>query len=292
MKKLWLHYPKQESEVFIDECGIEEFFAGQTYSYTVLTNFILHYVESGSGYLNIRGKMYRIESGEGFLLRKGDQVKYTADRENPWCNYWVGLDGKLFNTEIKNTTLKYSQPLKFHRHLLSDAIREFCLCEMRHEKSLENDYYWYMSQAYALLYLILQDFPKNRLDVDIDTDKDNSYATYALEIMKKYYDTITISEIADVIGISRSYLYKEFTKKYDKSPKQMLNIIRLEAASEMLSNLDLSISEIGLRIGFNNVSDFSKSFKLYLGSSPTRYRKNIRGDSETFSQTDETNTQK
>ena len=41
----------------------------------------------------------------------------------------------------------------------------------------------------------------------------------------------------------------------------------------MLIDTDLSVSEIGYRIGYNNLTFFHRQFQKQLGMSPSKYRK-------------------
>ena len=51
------------------------------------------------------------------------------------------------------------------------------------------------------------------------------------------------------------------------------NLLKLEDAKKLLSETDLSITEIALDTGFNDVSYFIKLFKKQFGISPLKYRK-------------------
>lgn len=100
-----------------------------------------------------------------------------------------------------------------------------------------------------------------------------------VEEAKRYIDTnfyreITVTEIADSVGINDRYLYNLFMKYENLSPKKYLNSIRLNRAKYMLKNTDAAISEIAVSIGFSDVLTFSRFFSKNIRLSPTEYRKN------------------
>jgi transcriptional regulator GlxA family with amidase domain len=57
-----------------------------------------------------------------------------------------------------------------------------------------------------------------------------------------------------------------------ESLSSYLNRIRVEKASRMLTETDLSLSEIAGSCGFEDQSWFSKIFKNFIGVSPGKYR--------------------
>jgi YesN/AraC family two-component response regulator len=47
----------------------------------------------------------------------------------------------------------------------------------------------------------------------------------------------------------------------------------MERAKQMLEEGKLSITEISLKTGYNNLTHFSRAFKKYHGNNPNHYRK-------------------
>ena len=50
----------------------------------------------------------------------------------------------------------------------------------------------------------------------------------------------------------------------------------MKEAKELLFETDLKVNEISAKVGYDNEKHFMKSFKAYVGVSPSEYRKNIR----------------
>lgn len=89
-------------------------------------------------------------------------------------------------------------------------------------------------------------------------------------------DNINISEFAKKLNISRAYLYELSMKVYGKSPKQLIQEIRIRNAKTLLTLTDKSITEIAASCGFGNPVYFAEIFKSQEGMSPSKYRKNIK----------------
>lgn len=58
--------------------------------------------------------------------------------------------------------------------------------------------------------------------------------------------------------------------------KEYIIIYRLQKAKELLETTDKTISTIGLDIGFNNVNQFIKLFKLKENCTPLQYKKSMK----------------
>ena len=64
-----------------------------------------------------------------------------------------------------------------------------------------------------------------------------------------------------------------YLKKYNLSYQQLLNNVRYELASELLSESEQPIYAISALVGFSDSTVFSKGFKKYIGETPSKYRK-------------------
>ena len=82
-----------------------------------------------------------------------------------------------------------------------------------------------------------------------------------------------LEDIAGQFHLSRYYLahcYKQIT---GYSIKNYRMLCRIAAARELLTSTSLSVSEICERVGFSDMSNFSRYFKKEEGMSPLQYRR-------------------
>ena len=85
------------------------------------------------------------------------------------------------------------------------------------------------------------------------------------------YD-ISVKDIADFVGIDRTYLYRLFKKHLGMSPSKLLTDVRLKRAISLMEYNQLSVNEIAVSAGFYDLSHFSKAFIAEFGMSPGKYR--------------------
>ena len=91
-------------------------------------------------------------------------------------------------------------------------------------------------------------------------------------MMKEWDKNYKISVYAEASGISERSFYGFFKKWAGRSPVDYRNELRTTAAASLLRSTNLSISEVALRVGFEDPYYFSRVFKKNTGISPAAYR--------------------
>ena len=92
-------------------------------------------------------------------------------------------------------------------------------------------------------------------------------------ISKEFSDPLfSVSALAERIGVSTSYLRREFAKHFGSSPVAYLKEMRLYNAKNLLDSEYLLIGEIAEQCGFTSASYFIQFFGKAVGTSPNKYR--------------------
>lgn len=91
-----------------------------------------------------------------------------------------------------------------------------------------------------------------------------------------YREDIGRNEIGAAFHLVPEYLSKLYKKKTGMNLKDSINGCRIEQAKKLLAGRDMSVGEIAVDVGFDNLSYFSTLFKKNLGVSPLEYRKQAR----------------
>lgn len=89
----------------------------------------------------------------------------------------------------------------------------------------------------------------------------------------RYDEKIQLKNLAQDVGLSPFYLNRLFKEKTGFTPRQYLEKVRIQKAVLLLKTTDLSSTEIGFQVGYENLSSFYKAFKNVTGCSPGEYRK-------------------
>ncbi len=87
------------------------------------------------------------------------------------------------------------------------------------------------------------------------------------------YSTATLSEAAQMMGLSAPYLSRLICQAFGKNFKTLLMEARFSAACELLCSTRMPVGEIINQVGYENNSFFHKEFKRRYGMTPNSYRK-------------------
>jgi AraC family transcriptional regulator len=83
---------------------------------------------------------------------------------------------------------------------------------------------------------------------------------------------ISLSEMAGVLNLSQYHFCRLFKRSTGITPHQYLTRCRIDRAKQLLSNPELTITEIAFKIGFSNHSSFTRLFRQYVGATPKAFR--------------------
>ncbi|TNJ45342.1 AraC family transcriptional regulator [Tamlana fucoidanivorans] len=90
-------------------------------------------------------------------------------------------------------------------------------------------------------------------------------------IFDNLHHDISLSEIASKVHMSKSTFCKYFKKRTKKTFTEYVNKLRIAHASKLLSESDLTVSQICFESGFNSLSYFNRQFKKYKTINPKEY---------------------
>ena len=91
-------------------------------------------------------------------------------------------------------------------------------------------------------------------------------------IENNYKEPITLDDMADLIGVSKSYLCRIFKEAHGMTPVNYLMRIRISKAKRLLISTDMKIKFLSEECGFNDSSYFCMIFRRMEGMTPDEFR--------------------
>ncbi len=88
-------------------------------------------------------------------------------------------------------------------------------------------------------------------------------------------EPVSLSELADVAGLSRFHFSRAFQAAMGEAPMAYLARRRLEFAKRLLRSEDLPLAEVARRSGLGSPSQFASSFRRGVGQTPSSYRRQL-----------------
>lgn len=82
-------------------------------------------------------------------------------------------------------------------------------------------------------------------------------------------------QVAKYFGLSRATLTRR-VKSEGTTFRQISELLRKEIAEDLINKRDLTLSEVGFRLGYSNPSAFFRAFKAWTGKTPSDYRSSMK----------------
>lgn len=99
---------------------------------------------------------------------------------------------------------------------------------------------------------------------------------FHLAVEQRFRETTTVGGYAALLGVSANHLNDTVHEQTGRPAGEIIRQRRLLDAKRLLLHSDLSVSEIGYHLGFQDPSYFSRFFRRYAGAAPEAFREQIR----------------
>jgi AraC family transcriptional regulator len=88
-------------------------------------------------------------------------------------------------------------------------------------------------------------------------------------------EDVSLSSLAQLVHLSPYHFSRVFKQSFNTPPHRYLTERRIEHAKSLLAACKLSVTEIGLNVGFSETSSFTSAFRKVAGETPTDYRRRV-----------------
>lgn len=90
-----------------------------------------------------------------------------------------------------------------------------------------------------------------------------------------YQTQVRLEEVAQIAGMHPTAFCRYFKDKTGKQVSTYLNELRIGFACRLLINGAMQVSQICYETGFNNLSNFNRTFRKITGMTPTQYQEEM-----------------
>lgn len=208
-------------------------------------------------------------------------IKILADPKNTEM-YEASEYGKLSKDKLRN--------MRYHFVVSTSLITRLCV-----EKGLDRELAYTLSDLYigkmdmlfrgediiSLHNDMLMDFTRKMAELP----KNSVYSIHivrAIEyVCRNRTKRITVGDVADRLGVSRSYLSTLFVRETGVGLSDFIRREKIKAAANMLRFSDYSYADIAEYFGFAGQSHFIGCFRKETGLTPKEYRAKMAANMET-----------
>lgn len=158
-------------------------------------------------------------------------------------------------------------------HEVIDVIKEL---------TKEKNGFYSVIKLFKLLYqLSLDDDMRVLSSPSFSSDNEKHTSRRINKVIKylneNYGHNVKLKDVSDHIGMSEVSLSRFIKNKTGDTYVEILIGIRLGHATRMLIDTSYAVSEISWLCGFNNISNFNRTFKKKKGITPTEFREQYTG---------------
>ena len=259
------------SSLSVNNVGYQQCGPEQQWGPGIRDHYCIHHIISGKGTYVADKKVYHLGEGDSFILYPDTEVKYYADPDDPWEYAWAGFMGTDAAVMVRATDFARKRPVIGRDKIPGDLIWR----QLEQIYQVRGTTYEAAAAMTGALYTMLSVFIHYAEKEEKKDDLRQVYVERAKDyIASSYSYPITVEDVADYTGISRSYLFRAFQAYQKQSPKEYLTEYRIRQACHLLRETGLSVASIAYSVGFEDNLYFSKAFKKKMQMSPSQYRKN------------------
>ena len=240
----------------------------------------------GGEYMGVENRLYALRPNQLFVLPPFSMHGLSCTRE--MRNYeraYLNLAPEVLRVlgcgQIDPENL-FRQHAAGHvcTYQLSDEDAETfvsCIRQIRENRSRKDDPYERFGD-YALMISLLNVVCRtmHRTDPEQGEVFGSSIIQEILDYINNHYtQPIRMENLARSFGVSMSWLSHEFARFTNRSVYDYILYRRVMLARQQMLGT-ASLNEIAYQCGFNDYSNFLRSFTRIVGMSPSRYRKQLR----------------
>jgi AraC-like DNA-binding protein len=232
---------------------------------------LIHTVMEGVGWFRCRDRHYDLGPGDSFVILPDELHTYQADGQRPWRYRWIAFRGAEAERWLAAAGIDAERPMiKGGDETALRAMTAVERCFRKKEWTADWEAEGWLRLAFSAW------AGANRPAGPPNAATAKSVAAAEADRAARWLQAqaagaVSIARMAQELGYHRTHLTKLFHAEMGMSPIRYLQQLRMERAKTLLLE-PLRVEEVALSVGYADPLYFSKSFKKWVGCTPTEYR--------------------
>ena len=282
---------KLPEDIFPDNKGAEENIifhhyaapAGSFHGRSILSKNAISLVISGEKTMHFAEKKVTVKDDEFHFLSSGNcLVSMKLNERIPFKSILIFFD----NMTLSNFYLKYNRQIEKIRagHKISTELYlafkkdGFILnfidsLKLLFQKKANISTEMKQLKFEELMLHLLEVYPEKILSFQPATINEMGDFEIRKAVESNITNNISVEELAFLCNVSLSTFKRRFAKIFGTSPNKWILLKRMEIAKQLLQNNNEKPGNIFYKIGYENHSSFTKSFKQTFGLTPQDFQK-------------------
>lgn len=251
--------------------------------------FEIIYISRGFGTFKVENLTYTVKQGNLLIINPQELHSAFCDNEEG-CDYYAFVFNMNYLSADKKDICqkRYINPLLSGKRKIINYIsgnKEWeieCIEIVKkiiNASSKKNEYYelYIKGCLYQMMNVIYINNSIKEVQKNFSKGSENIESTKKVMeyINKNYSNEISINDLAKIANLSKYHFIRTFGATTGVSPIKYINMVRINEAANLLQSGYSNITEVANKCGFDNVSYFIKTFKIYKRETPYNYKKNF-----------------
>lgn len=230
--------------------------------------YVIGLVEDGKRVLSCRNREYAIRRGDILIFHPGDNHACEQKDSGTFDYRGFNISKEVMSNLVKEITGKEQLP-GFSENVIHDEELT-CYLKPLHQLVM-GDFKEFKKEEllFFMLSLLIERYgkpfetciPECREEID-----------RACEFLSGHYaENITLEQICNYVGLSKSTLLRAFTKSKGITPYRYLENYRISKAKHLLEQGATPL-EAAMQTGYSDQSHFTNYFSMFIGLAPGVYR--------------------
>lgn len=234
--------------------------SGKDFSYPIHLHqcFELVTVVSGEMYIEASGNSYLLKAGESILIFPNELHSLSSDSSQ---HVLFIFSPKL----IQAFFTKYKNKLPKKRVVNLDPYLSKSLLNTTEASS--------SIEVKGIFYSIAAKIEENNEFYERASDDNQLIMRIFSFVENNFKSECSLFDLSSKLGYDHAYLSRYFKKITGVSYSSYVNVSRLNHASYLLKNTNLSMLECSIECGYRSLRTFNRNFKEYFLLTPLEYKK-------------------
>lgn len=232
-------------------------------------SILFQHTISGKGKLVYNGRNFDLNPGSSMLLKIPHDHCYYIDDEH-WEFFWVSFEGydivRLFENLVRD-----NGPIHYFPNSIINRVSSITHDIITHQFDSIGE----ASIAAHTFAMTLFDYLNNQSHTSISHTNNHKIRAAINYLDNNFSKDINIKSLSSISGYSYYHFCRLFKRELGLTPHDYLLSKRMNKASFILRQSNLSIKEVSYQCGYSEASYFAKAFRKEFGCSPLEFRNRV-----------------
>ena len=239
----------------------------------------LHFITKGRGHITLKGTPYEIKEGMFFVNGPNIEHSQFSEPKDPVTEYCIYLKIDPSGARSSHNPTFLERFLENPAYIGTDRQHIPILLKTLFREASDRSIGYRSAITSLITQMLVLSVRNLKYSRDSLSDEDLGATDQTFLIIEECflyeYQTITLESLAERISLSSRQTERLLRSHYGKTFLQKKTEAKMSAASILLNNPELSVTEIANRLGYSSVEHFSYAFKKYHRASPREWRRQL-----------------